>query len=154
MWWYLASLPIVIPMITVLLGRFFWSAAGGAPPRKRRLLVRPPPRGFPVILPVLDPGRPLPLATDERRTGDSPEVGSVDNAVEANPIVIEAAMVIGELAFGIAEGASDLYRDTREAHEAVRIPMPTVPRPETAVEAVMELRRRRGEATGQKPAVE
>lgn len=172
MWWYLACLPIAFFTILIVVGRVLWGSVDIDPPRERRLHARPRRRGFPVLMPSLNrcalarfaassdakvegnARRPIPVATALKPEDESAEVRTFDDSAEANPLVIEAALQIGELALDIAEVASDCYREAREAHESVRTPMPAAPRPETAVEAVMELRRKRAEAQGRSSGVE
>jgi hypothetical protein len=170
MWWYLIIMPLAV--LTGRLMRRAWIEGyveGIDPPRERRLRLRPTPRGFPVVLPAPARGVEgnggagsavgaeaiaaghIPVAVEVRSEG---MVRAGDDPREANPVVVEAALQVGELALELAEAASDCYREIREAHESVRTPLPAAPRPETAVEAVMELRRRREAAAARTPAVE
>ena len=90
----------------------------------------------------------VPLDVDALRLGRG-EGETSDMLLE----LIEPIFEVAAAALGVADAASACTGGVREAERLLRTPVISPARPETAVDAVMELRRRRAEATGQKPAV-
>jgi hypothetical protein len=171
MWWYVIGIPAAAVLVARLLGGAIQSFVDGLtmsidPPRSRRFEPRPERRGFAVLPapagsgPALGAGKaaiirhraPVPVVPVDV---DAPGIGRGEGGTSNMLLeLIEPIFQVAGIALEVADAASVCSGGVREAERLLRTPVISPARPETAVDAVMELRRKRAEATGQKPAVE
>jgi hypothetical protein len=172
-WWVLIILPVALYVFRLVAGALLAMVEGIGmgvdPPRPPRFGPKPQPRGFPVLplppaagQPAVDNGAELIRAAPvpvQPLDADVPD--DCRGEIERSGMLldlIEPFLEVADAAVGIAAAVRECKKDVRESESLLRTPgVANLVRPETAVDGVMELRRKRAEAAaeaGPSPAVE